>query len=625
MLPLLGTTPATVGVGTQRATVTFLPRAPMRYRFRPSFTMVAGAVAGLLLMVPSHISAQVSQRDSSDLVKAARKRQRDFEGYRQSRIPVESERTGGGCDERIGNICIWFGGEGEEDFPSEPTQTGLARRSLIGTFLETMDQISDPWVMGQLVHYLVEQRDLRGAEQVARQCGISEAWWCAALLGYVMHVRGNFTESEAAFRTAIASMPEDELERWATLRYVIPRDDARDWERQDSEDRNSQWELYWRLSDPLFLLDGNDRMTDHFARWVEAKNHEDAEHPQMEWDEYVEETLVRYGRTIGWSRTNSPAPGMRGGGFQLQDNRRVVGHHHPNSRGYLFPEGFLQSPSDIPALSWITAPREARTWYAPPYAPDFTALETQVGRFRRGEQMLVVGAYRPTVAAVRNSERVPQAWAVDPDLGKEGPIQAGLFLIPEDGGEASEVRGSDTEGVLVLQSPPGRYVSSLEVLDGERKRAWRARQGVKQVPLVPGLVGVSDLMILTEGAPFPTTLDEAIPHVRPGVRVRSDERFAIIWEVYGLQVQDIAEVTIGFTEGRPEFLTEVGDFLGELEPDRPVEVTFEDAGPDGVQSAFRAIVLELPDVEPGDYTLHLRLKLPGREAVFTSRPIIVGN
>ena len=69
----------------------------------------------------------------------------------------------------------------------------------------------------------------------------------------------------------------------------------------------------------------------------------------------------------------------------------MVGHHHPKSRGYLFPEDFLESPSDIPAESWITAPREARTWYAPPYAPEMRGLETQVGRFRRGDQIAGCG------------------------------------------------------------------------------------------------------------------------------------------------------------------------------------------------------------------------------------------
>jgi hypothetical protein len=60
-----------------------------------------------------------------------------------------------------------------------------------------------------------------------------------------------------------------------------------------------------------------------------------------------------------------------------------------------------------------------------------------------------------------------------------------------------------------------------------------------------------------------------------------------------------------------------------LEPDRPVEVIFEDRGPDSVQTAFRAIQLELPDLDPGPYTLHLSLELAGRNPVVTSRPIIV--
>ena len=35
------------------------------------------------------------------------------------------------------------------------------------------------------------------------------------------------------------------------------------------------------------------------------------------------------------------------------------------------------------------------------------------------------------------------------------------------------------------------------------------------------------------------------------------------------------------------------------------------------------MTLELPDIEPGEYTLHLRLDLPGREPAITSRPIFV--
>ena len=321
---------------------------------------------------------------------------------------------------------------------------------------------------------------------------------------------------------------------------------------------------------------------------------------------------------------------MRGGRFQLQDTRRILGHHNPKSRGYLFPEEFLRSPSDIAPESWLTAPRAARTWYAPPYAPDFRGLESQVGRFRRGEDMLVVGAFRPDafdVGAVDSAAAPPPRHAAfgTPDEARAAGVEAGLFLVPVDGGEPAEVRGREADGVLTLEARPGRYVSSLEVLDSAGKRAWRARQGVHQVPLVPGLVGVSDLLVLEEGAALPETFEEALPHIRRGVRIRQGERFTVIWEVYGLQVKDPARVTLGFTRGRPDFMQRVGDFVGELQPDRPVQVSFEDTGAADVQTLFRSVQLQLPDLEPGEYTLHLRLELPGREPAIASRPIVVGS
>ncbi len=234
--------------------------------------------------------------------------------------------------------------------------------------------------------------------------------------------------------------------------------------------------------------------------------------------------------------------------------------------------------------------------------------------------MLVVGAYRPTVPEGDDGS-VVSAWSAAD--GPEGPAYAALFLIPEDGEDPVFVRGSEPEGVLTIQAWPSRYVSGLEVVDLEGQKAWRARQGVVQLPLTPGLVDVSDLMILKEGAPLPTSLEEAIPDIRPGVRLRRGERFPVLWEVYGLRIQEPVRVTVGFSRGRPGFLQRVGEFLGVIEPDQPVDVTFDDTGPDRVQSVFRALELELPDLDPGEYTLHLRFELSGRTPVVTSRPIVV--
>lgn len=238
---------------------------------------------------------------------------------------------------------------------------------------------------------------------------------------------------------------------------------------------------------------------------------------------------------------------------------------------------------------------------------------------------MVVGAYRPVPPeeASVGSESSETGRERSRALRFQGQPHAALFLIPEDGSEPRFVRGNDAEGVLEIDSPPGRFVSGLEVVDQVGRQAWRARQGVVQLPLAPGFLDVSDLLILKEGTPLPESLEGAIPHVRPGVRIRRGERIPLVWEAYGLRVNEPLRVTLGFTRGRPGFLTRVGEFLGVIEPDRPVEVIFQDQGPGSVQTVFRSIEFQLPDLEPGEYTLHLRLESAGNLPVVTSRPIIV--
>ena len=593
--------------------------------------------------------------DSVTLIREAREAQRQFEEFRVSRIPPRTRTEAGRCDVRIGRLCHWFGGAQEADFPPELTEVGIARRELVSQLQRIQDDVRHPWILGQIIHYLIEEGRLPEARRIAAGCGLAEGWWCHALEGYVLHLQGNFPGAEQAFQAAVDRMPDGEREEWTTPRYILTPDAERAFRRASEADRTRTRERLWRFSNPLFLVEGNDRFTDHDARQVLARIRRDAENPHlMAWEDDLEEALLRYGRTIGWSRTRGGGNLGRG----LQDNRQVVAHHDPASRGYLFAEEFLEAPAEIPPEAWITAPREARTWYAAPYAPDFRGLETQVARFRRGDSLLVVGAYRPDpssrIAGVPEpaQERGDPFGSWDPfgatpreaeppareearagtgnaggaggvAGGGNGRMEAGLFLVEEDGGGTHRVLGTEREGVLTLRAPTGRYVSSLELLDRAGGAAWRARQGVTQVELPRGLAGLSDLLILKEDAPLPATLEEALPLVRPGIRVRADERFAIAWEVYGLQVEEPARIIIGFTRGRPGFLRRVGEFVGVVETDEPVEISFDETAPDDIQILFRALEMRLPALEPGEYTLHVRLELSGREPAIASRPILV--
>ncbi|TVP78213.1 MAG: hypothetical protein EA352_02410 [Gemmatimonadales bacterium] len=572
--------------------------------------------------------------DSAGVMEEVREMQAAFEAWRESRIPVRTrDMRGFRCDERIGRMCHWFGGADEADFPPEPVETGMARVELIGALANARTQVAHPWVLGQLVVYLEEDGRRGQALQAARQCELAETWWCAALEGYVLHRDGRYVDAEEAFERALASAPDHEKSRWLEPRFILTPSARSEWDRVDEAERERLRERLWRFSNPLFIRDGNDRWTEHLARVVLVMVREDAAQPyQIPWEEDLEESLIRYGWEIGWSRVRSAQTGQL-----LQDTRSIVGHHHPGSRGYLFPETFVAAPADIPPEAWLTGPREARTWYAARYAPDFRGLETQVARFRRGDSLLVVGAYRPDPGSAvvdlpgAAPDRGDPFGSTDPfgapPAGGEdevaGPYRSGLFLVPEDGGEILSVEGDQDDAVFSLMAPGGRWVSSLEVLDEDGGAAWRARQGIEQRPLLRGQAGLSDLVLLREDAPVPDSFEEAVPLVRPGIRVGRGERFVVAWEVYGLGVEDDAEVTLAFTRGAPGFLERVGAFLGLVETDEPLSITFREVGPDEVDTVFRALEISLPQLEPDEYTLHLELSLPGQEPLVSSRPIVV--
>ena len=52
-------------------------------------------------------------------------------------------------------------------------------------------------------------------------------------------------------------------------------------------------------------------------------------------------------------------------------------------------------------------------------------------------------------------------------------------------------------------------------------------------------------------------------------------------------------------------------------------MTYEDAGPDVLGTVFRAVELNLSDLEPGEYTLTVEIELAGREPMTVGRPLSI--
>jgi len=551
----------------------------------------------------------------------------------------------------------------------------------------------DLWVIGQRVYYLSDLGAWTNAASLARRCGGRTHWWCTALVGYVHHRRGLWTAAEESFTEALEQMPPDTAAAWRAPEHLL-EDSA--WEiYEEAADKEGLEERLWTLSDPLYLVEGNDRKTEQYARQVLIRIRGGAVNGTgLDWEDDLEEITLRWGAPEAWSRERDLPTGDT-----LVDSRRMVSHRR--GQEFLPPGEAFEDPSQMVPGEWtlghltlmelreggipvdplinaglieaLTGSRNPtggsidltgiindgiirsgpRTGYTAPYAPELHILETQVARFRRGDSLLVAGAFAPRpeekkhlaaaprtpdgldLRAERNESRSDKQRRSNPfGVVREVPVafmlqvseenvQSGLFLIDSESGERYQVRGEGPKGAFQLQAPNGHYIVGLEAFSPHAKKAWRDRHGLWQDPVVPGLAAISDLLILQGGGEVPTSLDEALPTALPAVRIEVGDAFKVAWELYGLRVGESARVQIGVNRGRVGLGRQLGEFLGFVEPNEPVVMTYEDTGPDVLGTVFRAVELDLSDLEPGDYTLTVEIELAGREPMTVARPLSI--
>ena len=509
----------------------------------------------------------------------------------------------------------------------------------------------------------------------------------------MQHERGLWTAADEAFDRALEQMPPDTAAHWRAPEYLL---DDSGWKNYEgAAEKQSLEDRLWTLSDPLFLVEGNDRKTEQYARQVLIRIRAEAVNGTgLEWDDDLEEITLRWGAPEGWSRERDEPTGDT-----LVDSRRMVSHR----RGQEFlPAGeVFAAPSQTAPGEWTLGDRvrmelreggapmdplmnagllEAltgsrnpvggsvdlngiiadgrirsgpQTGYTAPYAPQLDILETQVARFRRGDSLLVAGAFAPRPEEQKDLAAAPrrpvgldlkaernESWsdkqrrsdpfavvsevpvAFMPEVSEEN-VQSGLFLIDSESGERYQVRGEGPKGAFQLQAPNGHYIVGLEAFSPHAKKAWRDRHGLWQDPIVPGLAAISDLLILQGGGEVPTSLDEALPTALPVVRIEAGDAFKVAWELYGLRVGESARVRIGVNRGRTGLAQRLGEFLRFLEPNEPVVMTYEEVGPDLLGTVFRAVELNLSDLEPGEYTLTVEIDLAGREPMTVYRSVSI--
>lgn len=589
---------------------------------RPPPGLASVLVVGILLLAPprpaaaSRPAVQEPDADPEEVIGEAKGRQRSFERHRRVRLPYAGGRGGGRCDEIVGRYCLWHD-DGDDDFepPEEPESVTREREQLLDHLAGALARVPDSdWLVGQRVRYLLEaDRPAEALDQATARCRAA-GWWCRALEGLVLHERGSHVEAGRAFDRALAAMAPERRLRWTDVSVLLEGDAEDRWEESDDGGREALARRLWNLSDPLYLVAGNDRRTEHLARRAEVRMREDAATPfGSYWNPGLGELTLRYGVPYAFGR-EPPRPG------RTATRPSVVGRHHPDALHWLPSPDALLDPGLAGPDGWELDDPEPRSEHAPSYADTTGRLDHWLTVFPRGDSTVVVAAYRTSTrdGTVGAAERPGDA------LLRLVPVEA-LDGPGDDGLPAADDRwsGGERRG-LAVRVPSRPHLLSLELLRRGDRRADRARYGLPLERRPEPLPGLSDLLVLEPADSAPQTLEAGLPRARGPGPVAPGDRLGLYWEIYGPR-RLMEDVVVSLTlAGRGGGLVDrLAGALG-LGDDDVVALGWRDRVGEPGRVHPRGVQLRLPeDLPEGDYRLELSVRVPGYETMTAGRELEV--
>ncbi|MGD8727399.1 MAG: hypothetical protein PVH40_07120 [Gemmatimonadales bacterium] len=530
--------------------------------------------------------------------------QAEFERVRIRHLP----RTLGGSrakpDATFGRLQYWDEEEGKvRTRPPDPQPVVEARDAFL-TRLDSAARVlpADAWITGQRVRYLVDAGRLEAARQAAADCQ-ADAWWCAALSGFVAHLRSDFAVSDSSFSISLSRMSDEQRCEWTDLTETLGGDLATRYRETPCRDRDRlNARIFW-LADPLYLLPGNDRRTEHYARHVVHELFDGTITPQgLVWGEDNFAMSRRYGWSEVWERTEYPRAA----------SPHVVGHQRRRGEHFMPPSGFVDAPHTIGWDDWDLDGDRPRERYAPRYANEFSDLDAQVASFRRPQGAVVVTAFE-----------VPRT----PGESDQPPGETEVALIASRDAASGTLAQFDTlrssSARLALRLPLTPVLLSIEALNPEQRHAARRRFWLDTLTLLSDGFGVSDLLLVRGGADPPHTLDEALPIARTSASFTRGDSIGVYWEMYGPSLGAPRSVSLVVVKEDRGFFRRAIEWIGLAEKDKPtVRLKWMDA-PELLRGPGRHVTVGLPPGQQGRFTIRLEVTRANGTHVAAERAIVV--
>jgi hypothetical protein len=521
-----------------------------------------------------------------------------------------------------------------------------ARAGLIRRLIDALrSEQGNDWVIGQLVRFLVDQRDLDQARTVAGEC-TGTPWWCAALGGFVAARMGKPVAADSTFSVMRRLMPMSVRQTWNDLRSWLPAHEADAYARTMEAASDTLSERLWWLADPLYRAAGNARRVEQDVRQVEiALRSATTQDERYSFDrarggDAVSSAILRYGwpAYTGWSGTEeerSHSQYLKNGPPDAPNSPVAPPYttfEYTTDRVRTFPSPrALTAPFRSTAVDWSLAPETVEAgpvtnwWPHEHFRHDRRLVQLPEGQtilLRRQSRVEVVTAVALSVPALRQpASRYDVMLLATPGPSRVDSIDRRVV----DAGATVVLRGD------LVSAPALLAIEALGV--GTTGVDARTRFGFTPAAplstLRPGEIALSDIALLrrlTEErvrTPNDSLLDALIPGT---VLTPSQRGITLYWESYGTTPEDSAILTVRVaSEDRPGLVQRLGVATGLVtDPSRAVTIRWRDAearggtatlrGPVPVQ--MRALTLDLAALRAGRYTIEVLMTLrDGRSAV----------
>jgi hypothetical protein len=560
--------------------------------------------------------------------------------WEMNRLPPEMiGRATGYCEMNVADYCygpknggVSYGGFGTRAasprFRVRKFEPGLGRRFnfLFNRYRDSLIKIhriipGDRFVLGEMVRLPLERSNYIGGMENLMRCK-ADNWYCTALKAYLTDIAGSPIRADTIWTSVLPHIPTHERCYWLDASWVSSDPGFyRSFEKHSCGDRERISRRVWWLSDPLWSGAGNERLSAHLTRNVELLliaeyRRADQMTPAM----VLRSAAPPRDSSMLWAirpevmKRYAPWTVVFGWGFDELVMRAGPPHfwvgspdgqvaQYPHPRVSFVPHGrIFENHLDARPGDWLIDDPWAFEFMIGWNTP-FRGIESQIAFFRRGQSVRVVAASDVSADSVLRPARL------DPKI-----ILQKDFDLP-----MRQFRGSDGPVYrFAFDAPHERTMVSIELTSRGAVGRTRFAAGPS---FDAGPISLSDILIIQPETTPPSSLSAAERLAFGTTRYYQNSNVGLFWEEYGLARGDEPDIDIIVTPTRVGGLGGLIRNLVGAGPSDSVVVRFRESPASGDAIQPRSVNLSLAGLRPGNYSLSLAVRLPGRAPVVARREI----